>query len=75
MLSKIYGEAMCMHSAIPYLIIRPHNIYGPRMGMAHVVPQLIQKANKELNNGKLNVYSLEHTRTFNFPLLSSLLAF
>ncbi len=64
MLSKIYGEAMCIHSNIPYLIIRPHNIYGPRMGMAHVVPQLIEKAYKEINNGKLNVYSLEHTRTF-----------
>jgi len=64
MLSKIYGEAMCIHSAVPYLIIRPHNIYGPRMGMAHVVPQLIEKAYKENSNGKLNVYSLEHTRTF-----------
>ena len=64
MLSKIYGEAMCMHSAIPYLVIRPHNIYGPRMGMAHVIPQLIEKAYIETNNGKLNVYSLEHTRTF-----------
>ena len=64
MLSKIYGEAMCIHSDVPYLIIRPHNIYGPRMGMAHVVPQLIEKAYKENSNGKLNVYSLEHTRTF-----------
>ena len=64
MLSKIYGEAMCMHSSIPYLIMRPHNIYGPRMGMSHVIPQLIEKAHKEINNGKLNVYSLEHTRTF-----------
>ena len=64
MLSKIYGEAMCIHSSIPYLILRPHNIYGPRMGMSHVIPQLIEKAYKEINNGKLNVYSLEHTRTF-----------
>ena len=66
MLSKIYGEAMCIHAGIPYLIIRPHNIYGPRMGMSHVIPQLIGKADKEINNGKLNVYSLEHTRTFCF---------
>lgn len=66
MLSKIYGEAMCIHSGVPYLIIRPHNIYGPRMGMSHVIPQLIEKADKEINYGKLNVYSLEHTRTFCF---------
>ena len=45
-------------------VIRFHNIYGPRMGMSHVIPQLIEKAYKEINNGKLNVYSLEHTRTF-----------
>jgi nucleoside-diphosphate-sugar epimerase len=64
MLSKLYGEAMCIHSSIPYLIMRPHNIYGPRMGMSHVIPQLIEKAYKETNNGMLNVYSLEHTRTF-----------
>lgn len=64
MLSKIYGEAMCIHSNIPYLIIRPHNIYGPRMGMSHVIPQLIEKAASENKSGKLNVYSLEHTRTF-----------
>ena len=32
MISKIYGEAMCYHSNIPFLILRPHNIYGERMG-------------------------------------------
>src|SRR5262249_31528404 len=44
MLSKIYGEAMLLHSGLPFTIVRPHNIYGPRMGMAHVVPQLLEKA-------------------------------
>ena len=39
MLSKIYGEALCSFSNIPFAIVRLHNIYGPRMGMQHVIPQ------------------------------------
>ena len=44
MLSKIYGEAMCTQSGLPYTIFRPHNIYGPRMGMSHVIPEQLKKA-------------------------------
>jgi nucleoside-diphosphate-sugar epimerase len=43
MLSKIYGEAMVRHSGVPFTILRPHNIYGPRMGSSHVIPELLQK--------------------------------
>ena len=46
-----------MHfSEIPFTIFRPHNIYGPRMGMAHVIPELLQKMhyNKE---GEVVVFS------------------
>jgi nucleoside-diphosphate-sugar epimerase len=50
MLSKIYGEALCLHSGLPVTIIRPHNVYGPRMGLSHVVPELSMKA--FLNEGK-----------------------
>ena len=63
MMSKIYGEAMCYHSKIPFTIIRPHNIYGPRMGRAHVIPELfikIQHSKKRI----LKVYSPNHKRTF-----------
>ena len=42
MLSKIYGEAMCHFSNL-LIIIRPHNIYGERIGMSHVIPELIRK--------------------------------
>ena len=35
MLSKIYGEALLRQSNLPYTIFRPHNFYGPRMGMSH----------------------------------------
>lgn len=62
MLSKIYGEALLRQSKIPYTIFRPHNFYGPRMGMSHVIPELLKKA--YLEEGKLQVYSAEHMRTF-----------
>ena len=43
MLSKISGEYICKMSNIPFTIFRPHNIYGPRMGYNHVIPETIQK--------------------------------
>ena len=64
MLSKIYGECMCHASGLDFLILRPHNIYGPRMGMKHVIPQLIKKILLTPKNGELDVYSPNHTRTF-----------
>ena len=65
MLSKIYGEALCWQSDLPFTIIRPHNIYGPRMGMRHVIPELLKKIANS-NNGELGIYSSEHSRTFCF---------
>jgi UDP-glucose 4-epimerase len=64
LLSKIYGEAMCLQSGLPVTIVRPHNIYGPRMGVAHVVPELMSRALKASEGGKLVVASPTHTRTF-----------
>ncbi len=64
MLSKIYGEAMCHASGLDCIILRPHNIYGPRMGMKHVIPQLIKKIFSTPINGTLDVYSPDHSRTF-----------
>ena len=64
MLSKIYGEAMCHSSNLNFLILRPHNIYGPRMGMKHVIPQLIKKILYTKKNGELDIYSPNHSRTF-----------
>jgi len=64
MLSKLYGEAMCHASGLDCLILRPHNIYGPRMGMKHVIPQLIKKILNTPEQGVLDVYSPNHTRTF-----------
>jgi UDP-glucose 4-epimerase len=63
MLSKIYGESLCVNSMLPITIIRPHNFYGPRMGLSHVIPELMKKA-IESKNSKIDVFSINHQRTF-----------
>lgn len=64
MLSKIYGEALVIASGLPYSIQRPHNYYGPRMGMSHVIPELLKKAYYAEDGTSLDVYSVDHRRTF-----------
>lgn len=64
MLSKIYGEAVLNQSDLPFTIVRPHNFYGPRMGMSHVIPELLRKVWFNEGNGKLEVFSPYHKRTF-----------
>lgn len=64
MLSKLYGEAMVRHAGLAFTILRPHNVYGPRMGLAHVVPQLMEKAHRAQPGQRLEVFSVQHTRTF-----------
>lgn len=67
MLSKIYGEALCHHSGVPFTIVRPHNVYGPRMGMAHVIPELLKRAHDApADGGQLKVASVDHRRAFCF---------
>ena len=43
MLSKIYGEAICHASNLDFIILRPHNIYGPRMGNETCDTTIIKK--------------------------------
>ncbi len=62
MLSKIYGEALTHFSDLPYTILRPHNIFGPRMGMSHVIPEIIKKLIS--NNKFIKVQNPKHTRAF-----------
>lgn len=64
MLSKIYGEALLQQSLLPFTIIRPHNFYGPRMGMSHVIPELLQRAFFAKDTQVLDVASPTHKRTF-----------
>jgi nucleoside-diphosphate-sugar epimerase len=63
MLSKLYGEAMCHQADIAFTIVRPHNVYGPRMGLAHVIPELLWRAHKATDQ-RLEVFSVDHRRTF-----------
>ena len=62
MSSKILGEILYINSGLPFVINRFHNIYGPRMGYSHVIPELIKK----LHSPKkiIKVFSPNHSRTF-----------
>ncbi len=55
---------MCHHAGLPATIFRPHNVYGPRMGMSHVVPELLKRALEAPRDGTLEVASVEHRRAF-----------
>lgn len=64
--SKIFGELAvtqsCRTSGKPFVIVRYHNVYGPRMGKEHVIPELFLRALSGQN--PLTVYSVEHRRAF-----------
>jgi UDP-glucuronate decarboxylase len=65
--SKIFGELATTHycraAGLPFVITRYHNVYGPRMGEEHVIPQLYQRAAHQRQN-PLVVYSSMHIRAF-----------
>ena len=64
MLSKLYGEAMCAQTDLQVTVVRPHNVYGPRMGMAHVVPELLRRIDGLTDGDTLTVDSFDHSRGF-----------
>lgn len=64
MLSKLYGEALVLQSGVPTVIVRPHNVYGPRMGTEHVVPELMKRMREAEPGSALPIYSSTHKRTF-----------
>jgi nucleoside-diphosphate-sugar epimerase len=63
MLSEIaihsYAQAYDMKN---FCIIRYHNIYGPRMGFEHVIPQFIERTIKD--DGDFKIFGGQETRTF-----------
>jgi UDP-glucuronate decarboxylase len=63
---KIVGELAVTQWAAarrrPFVIVRYHNVYGPRMGMDHVIPELYQRA--AAGQDPLVVYSPAHRRAF-----------
>jgi len=60
-LSKIFCEKLLELSNLNYINLRPHNIYGPNMGVRHVIPELIIKM-KKLN--KVKIISSHQSRCF-----------
>lgn len=64
--SKIAGEVLVANYSKIYNlnanIIRPHNIYGPRMGYSHVIPEFIQRIFK--NEKPFRIYGGDQTRSF-----------
>lgn len=65
-LSKLVGESACFAyfsgNKFPFTIVRYHNVYGPRMGYEHVIPELFCRA--QAARKCLRVYSPRHTRSF-----------
>lgn len=65
MLSKMYGESIAHNYGrqygIPYTIVRYHNVYGPRMGFKHVIPELFWKV---MAQNTVEIASPNHTRAF-----------
>jgi UDP-glucose 4-epimerase len=62
--SKSLGEistiANSRQAGLPYIIVRIHNIYGPRMGKYHVIPDLIER----FMRGDGGIYGMHETRSF-----------
>lgn len=62
--SKMHGEIACVAAAgqfgTPFTVARFHNVYGPRMGDKHVIPDFLERA----RNGIYELYGFEDTRSF-----------
>lgn len=65
--SKIAGEsavfsAAKQHGAFAPLVVRFHNVYGPRMQATHVVPEFLERCLRRAD--PFPVYGAEQTRSF-----------
>jgi dTDP-glucose 4,6-dehydratase/UDP-glucose 4-epimerase len=65
--AKIASELILINYCMPFIekwkIIRPHNIYGPKMGDGHVIPNLINKIHN--NNASITIQGNgKQTRAF-----------
>jgi nucleoside-diphosphate-sugar epimerase len=61
---EILINSFSKQHGLDYLIIRYHNIYGPRMGTKHVIPQLIYRAKNTLKDDPFLIYGPTQTRAF-----------
>ncbi len=66
--SKFYGELLvrhcCKQAEKEFVIGRFHNVYGPRMGYAHVIPQLCEKVYRANGSSCIEVFNPDHSRAF-----------
>lgn len=64
--TKMLGEAGIAHYAEAYdfeqITVRFHNVYGPRMGFKHVIPQVVERFHRGEN--PFTVYGYDQTRAF-----------
>lgn len=64
--SKLVGELFVIHYAKMYnfraLIVRPHNFYGPRAGVDHVIPEFSKRIMNKTD--PFPIYGAYDTRTF-----------
>lgn len=68
--SKLIGELLtvnyCRTKNVPFSIVRYHNIYGPRMGFEHVIPEFCKRIyNKE---NPFRIFGGQETRAFCYVL-------
>ena len=65
--SKIFNElcvnTYCQQYNKSYCVVRYHNVYGPRMGYSHVIPQLVRKLIVDKPKA-LEVFSPDFIRSF-----------
>ncbi|MBI2885472.1 MAG: NAD-dependent epimerase/dehydratase family protein [Candidatus Omnitrophica bacterium] len=64
--SKFMGEVLCEQFGrthqVPWTVVRYHNIYGPRMGSRHVIPEFIARVHAREH--PFSIYGGEETRAF-----------
>lgn len=65
-ISKLLGEAAFLHAArsrgVPAIVGRFHNVYGPRMGADHVIPEMLLRAMSGEN--PFRVWGADQSRAF-----------
>ncbi|MFE5393968.1 NAD-dependent epimerase/dehydratase family protein [Streptomyces sp. NPDC056568] len=64
--SKIAGEVLCRTYArahgFPLRMVRFHNVYGPRMGYDHVIPQFVERLLRGAD--PFEIHGADQTRAF-----------
>jgi UDP-glucose 4-epimerase len=67
-ITKMLGESGFYHYSKVFgfetTTVRYHNVYGPRMGFKHVIPQIIQRILAK--ESPLKIYGFDQTRSFNY---------